>query len=110
MKNGLLINYKYCSGCHSCEMACKNEHDIPLGKWGIKLSEDGPWKLPNGEWHWDYIPHPTELCDLCAERTAQGKLPNCVQTCQAKVMEYGTLEELSKRADGIGEKVVIFVP
>ena len=31
--NGLLINYEYCSGCRSCELACKNAHDIPLGAW-----------------------------------------------------------------------------
>lgn len=108
--NGLLINYKYCSGCHSCEISCKNEHDIPLGKWGIKIHEDGPWQLPNGEWHWDNVPVPTEICDLCADRVAQGKQPSCVQHCQAKVMEFGPLDELAKRAGEIGEKVVIFVP
>lgn len=110
MKNGLLINYAYCSGCHSCEIACKNEHDIPLGKWGIKVTEDGPWKLPNGEWHWDCVPVPTELCDLCADRVAEGREPSCVQHCQAKVMRYGSVEELAKKADDLGKKVVIFLP
>lgn len=110
MKNGLLINYQYCSGCHSCEMACKNEHDIPLGKWGIKVKEDGPWKLPNGEWHWDCVPVPTEICDLCADRVADGKEPSCVQHCQAKVMQYGRLDELAQRADELGRKAVIFLP
>ncbi|HBT95151.1 MAG TPA: oxidoreductase, partial [Coriobacteriia bacterium] len=22
---GILINYEYCTGCHSCEVACRNE-------------------------------------------------------------------------------------
>lgn len=109
--NGILINYKYCSGCHSCEMACKNEHDIPLGKWGIKVQGDtSPWQLPNGEWHWDYIPAPTELCDLCAERVAVGKQPACVQTCQAKVMQFGPVADLACEAEKIGSKTVIFLP
>ncbi|MGV8083076.1 MAG: 4Fe-4S dicluster domain-containing protein [Coriobacteriia bacterium] len=108
--NGLLIDYEYCSGCHSCEMACKNEHDIPLGKWGIKVLEDGPWKLPDGNWHWDYMPVPTEICDLCQDRVAQGQEPSCVQHCQAKVMQYGTIEELAQKAADIGKKAVIFLP
>jgi len=40
-RNGLLIDTEYCTGCHSCEVACKNEHHIPRGQWGIKLTEVG---------------------------------------------------------------------
>lgn len=108
--NGLLIDYEYCSGCRSCELACKNAHDIPLGMWGIKVASDGPWQLPDGSWHFDHVPIPTELCDLCADRVAKGKLPACVHHCQAHVMEYGTLEELEKRAEELGRKTVIFRP
>ena len=43
-KYGLLIDYEYCSGCHSCEIACRNEKDIALDDWGIKLASIGPWK------------------------------------------------------------------
>ncbi len=108
--NGLLIDYNWCSGCHSCEIACKNEHDIPLGKWGIKVTEDGPWKLPNGEWHWTNVPIPTEICDLCSKRVSEGKEPSCVQHCQAKCMQFGPLEDLVKKAEKIGKKAVIFMP
>lgn len=31
-KNGLMIDYEYCTGCQSCELACKNEHGFPRGK------------------------------------------------------------------------------
>ncbi|MEM5816965.1 MAG: 4Fe-4S binding protein, partial [Desulfitobacterium hafniense] len=41
---GLLIDYEYCTGCQSCEVACKTEHDFPVGKWGIRVFEDGPWQ------------------------------------------------------------------
>ena len=42
-KKALLINYKYCSGCHSCEIACRNHLQCGLGKWGIKLTEIQPF-------------------------------------------------------------------
>jgi Fe-S-cluster-containing dehydrogenase component len=38
-KYGLLINYDYCTGCHSCEVACQQEHDFPAGKNGIMVTE-----------------------------------------------------------------------
>ena len=41
---GLLIDYEFCTGCQSCEVACKEEHRIPVGQWGIHLLDDGPWE------------------------------------------------------------------
>ena len=69
---GLLIDYEYCSGCQSCEVTCKEEHNYPVGKWGIKVLEEGPWEIEDGSgvFNYNYIPVPTDLCDLCAERVA----------------------------------------
>ena len=33
-KNGILVDYQYCTGCYSCEVACQSELDLPLGQWG----------------------------------------------------------------------------
>lgn len=97
---GLFIDYEYCTGCHTCEMACKVEHNLPKGKWGIKVQAVGPYEIAPGKWDFRYVPVPTALCDLCAERVDEGRWPTCVHHCQASVMEYGTIEELSKRMDG----------
>ena len=68
---GLLIDYEYCTGCESCVVACKEEHGFPVGKWGIRVLDDGPWqKDDEGEggnhFNWNKIPVPTDLCDLCS--------------------------------------------
>jgi Fe-S-cluster-containing dehydrogenase component len=107
---GLLINYEWCSGCHSCEIACRNEHNIPLGQWGIKLTEVGPFKTEGNKWIWSYIPVPTEMCDLCGNRVAEGKKPTCVHHCLASCMEYGPVGELAEKAQQMGTKVSIFIP
>ncbi len=108
---GLLIDNEYCTGCHSCEVACKNEHDLPLGQWGIKVLELGPWKLMDGKrWEYRYIPVPTSYCDLCADRVKDGEQPSCVHHCLASVMEFGTLEHLADRMGDKGKMASIFVP
>ncbi|EAT14661.1 4Fe-4S dicluster domain-containing protein [Desulfuromonas acetoxidans] len=108
--NGLLINYQYCTGCHSCEVACKNALKLPRGKSGIKLLENGPWEVTPEKFEWDYIPVPTQLCNLCADRVEEGKKPSCVHHCLAQCIEYGSAEELAARAAELGEKTAIFFP
>lgn len=83
-QNALFIDFEYCTGCHSCEIACRNELELPSDGFGIKVLEDKPRQNPDGQWHWDYIAVPTELCDMCVERTAEGKLPACVQSCRLR--------------------------
>jgi Fe-S-cluster-containing dehydrogenase component len=108
-RNGLLIDYKYCTGCHSCEIACKNEHNLPSGKWGIKINVIGPWLFGPDKWEFDYIPAPTSLCDLCIDRIAGGKKPSCVHHCLAQVIEYGPVEELVRKI-GDKPKMVMYTP
>jgi len=99
-KYGLLIDYQYCTGCHTCEVACKEEHGFGVGKWGIRVFDDGPWQKcdDNDQGHnfnWNKIPVPTDLCDGCASRLARGRKPVCVHNCLGACMEFGTIEELS---------------
>jgi Fe-S-cluster-containing dehydrogenase component len=93
-RNGLLIEYGYCTGCHACEVACKQEHNYSEGMCGIRVDElvtVSPDKVQV-----DYVPITTPFCDLCAERTAQGDTPACVKHCQALCMWYGPVNELVK--------------
>lgn len=106
---GILIDYEYCTGCHGCEVACKSELNLPNGQFGIKLSEDGPRKNINGKYEWNYIPVPTELCNLCEKRVSEGRLPTCVHHCQSACMDFGTIEELTKKMAG-KSKQALFVP
>ena len=98
-REGLLIDYEYCTGCHTCEIACQMEHGFPVGVLGISVAEIGPFEYGDGKWQWAYNPVPTDLCDLCAERVALGKKPTCVHHCQANVMKYGPVSELAKELE-----------
>lgn len=111
MSYGLLIDYNYCSGCYTCRLACQQEHDFEPEVHGIEIRQVGPRKLPKSKnasenWEYDYIPIPTELCDFCGKRLAKGKLPSCVQHCQAACMYFGEVTELVERMGN--RKMVLF--
>ena len=109
MSNALVIDYEFCTGCHTCEVACKKYLELPKGQFGIKLLCDGPRQLENGKWELNYLPMPTSLCDLCADRLAEGKDATCVHHCPAHRMYFGPVEEMAKVAAEKGNRV-LFVP
>ena len=96
---GLLINYEYCTGCHTCEIACSQEYKWPAGMAGMKVMEVVE-NLPNDKAYLAFLPFPTELCILCRPRTKKGLAPACVQHCMAACIQFGPVEVLSKEMAG----------
>lgn len=109
-KLGMLIDYEYCTGCHSCEVSCKQRFELDSDEWGIKVAELGPWKFGETDYEWDYIPAPTEICNMCEDRLAAGKKPLCAQHCQAFVIEVGPIEELAKKVSSKKKQVLYSNP
>ncbi|BDE96608.1 4Fe-4S dicluster domain-containing protein [Raoultibacter timonensis] len=106
MNQVLVVDYDYCSGCHTCEIACQQEHGFAPDQYGIKLTQVGPDQITERKWQYDFVPVPTDRCDRCAKRQDSGKVPSCVQHCQAGCIYVGTLDEVS---DKLGKgKVVLF--
>lgn len=93
MAMGLLVDYKWCTGCHSCELACQVQNNLPAGQYGIKLCQMGPWEYAPKKWQYTYLPALTDQCNLCAVRQAEGKLPACVQHCQANCIQIMDAEK-----------------
>ncbi|MEM7371827.1 MAG: 4Fe-4S dicluster domain-containing protein [Bacteroidota bacterium] len=81
MKYGFIIDNRKCIGCHACTVACKSEHDVPVGvnRTWVKQVEKGQF------------PHTQRLfsvmrCNHCTDAP-------CVTICP--------VEALHKREDGI---------
>jgi Fe-S-cluster-containing dehydrogenase component len=109
-KQGLLINYEYCTGCHACEVACKKVNALPKGQFGIKVVQVGPWQADDDKWIFDFVPVLTDMCDLCVDRVAAGKWPSCVHHCQSLIIENGTEEALLEKAAALTTKHALFFP
>lgn len=94
--NGMLIDYHYCTGCHSCEVACQQENGYDAGQFGITVTEH-ILQAKKGLMI-DYVPFLTDLCNFCLPRVKQGKQPACVKHCLARCMAFGTIDELVDEA------------
>ena len=81
MKFGFLIDHRKCIGCHACSVACKEEHQVPLGVYRtwVKYVEKG--EFPYTQRHFTVL-----RCNHC-ERAP------CVAICPVTA--------LYKRSDGI---------
>ena len=101
-RKGILVDMHYCTGCHACEIACKQENEFGVGLWGIKITEQITEKPDSDRVNFDYIPYFTPLCNLCAERIASGEdtKPSCVKHCGTACMKYGDIEDLAKEMVG----------
>ena len=110
-KYELVIDYKYCTGCHSCEVACRKEKALPMDQWGIKLTEQGPMRLDGGKVMWNFVPVPSDLCDVCADRMEAGRRPSCVVACLGACMLAVKLEDIPQAvAEKKNERVSVFIP
>ena len=81
MKFGFLIDHRKCIGCHACSVACKEEHQVPLGVYRtwVKYVEKGDF--PNTRRHFTVL-----RCNHCEDAP-------CVTICPVTA--------LYKRSDGI---------
>lgn len=76
-----------CTGCYSCELACKQEYNVPVGERWLRVISVGPKEL-NGKTVMDFVPTYTAQCRLCGDRLHQGLLPACVEACPYEALAY----------------------
>ena len=93
---GILIDYYYCSGCHTCEMACATSHNLPIEKSSVKLHHEGAYEIDGDVWQDDWIPFFTKNCNLCqGGEAAHDGVPMCVRHCQSQSIKIGDIVELA---------------
>ncbi len=69
----VMVDSARCIGCHQCVLVC------PFGV--IQVNKTGPGVIK---------------CDLCPERTGQGKEPACVSACKTRALIFEESESFSE--------------
>jgi len=88
-------------------VACKQEHGYPAGRWGIIVKDCT--REATDKVQVDFLPFPTDICDLCARRTGVGEKPACVNHRMAACITYGELRDLAKEMKKM-PKTALFLP
>ena len=107
-RKGILADMHYCTGCHACTIACKQENNFPVGVSGVKVTKMIMEDVSSGKMHFDYIPYFSPNCNLCADRIASGEdnKPACVKHCGTASLHYGDIPELAKMLEDMPRGVL----
>jgi Fe-S-cluster-containing dehydrogenase component len=84
---GILINLNRCLGCYSCEVGCKEWHNIPGDKKWIRVKILGPKKI-NGKLKMDFYIEISDDCNFCDSRIKEGLDPFCVTICPSQALSF----------------------
>ena len=106
----LLIDYKYCTGCHVCEVSCRKEHDIPLGRMGHQAQRDGPREDARRMAVGLRARAVRSVRFVRGARCRRARSRPCVHHCLAQCMELVPVEELSSAMAAHGKKVTCYIP
>ena len=105
----LLISEEDCMGCHACEIACKQEHNLGVGPKLIRVIENSPHYIPVYCHHCIEAPClescpvdaiftdelgvvliDSELCTGCRE---------CIEACPYGAMQFDDENEVAIKCD-----------
>ena len=78
-------NSDACSGCKTCQIACKDKNNLPVGMNWRRVYEitGGGWKRSGAAWISDVIAYNISIsCNHCEK-------PVCLDACPAKAIEKG---------------------
>ncbi len=82
----VLVDRALCVACQECGEAC------PFG--APQYGDDESERVADESWN---EPHPMQKCTSCWDRRAVGKQPACVGACPQRALDFGSLDELSKK-------------
>ncbi|CRA17450.1 anaerobic dimethyl sulfoxide reductase subunit B [Salmonella enterica subsp. enterica serovar Typhi] len=117
---GFFIDSSRCTGCKTCELACKDYKDLTPDVSFRRIYEyaGGDWQEDNGVWHQNVFAYYLSIscnhcpygapqynaakghmtkCDGCYDRVAEGKKPICVESCPLRALDFGPIDELRKK-------------
>ena len=91
----IFVDTLRCTGCWTCALACMTGNKLKDGEFFVQVRTLGSGEgidRPAGTWpnlHMSWMPVYSKSCIKCKDRTAEGKLPYCVQDCPNRALAFG---------------------
>jgi len=114
-KFSLTIFKEDCMGCHACEVACKQEHDLGVGPRFIRVIEKSPSFIPIYCHHCTQAPCLKSCPVEAIDRNAQGVVlinqetcigcRECVGACPFGAMQFDDTREVATKCDLCLERI-----
>lgn len=98
MGYGFYFDAESCIGCRTCQIACKDAHNLPVGTnyRVVRSFCTGDGVTPRMY----HVSLAMEGCNLCADLREVGEDPACVAACPMRCLEFGDTDELAVRHAG----------
>lgn len=92
---GFYFDAESCIACHTCQVACKYYHHLPIGTnyRVVRSFCTGSGFSPRSY----NVSLSTQGCDLCTSLRNEGEAPVCVAACPMRALEFGDMDELKAK-------------
>jgi Fe-S-cluster-containing dehydrogenase component len=124
MELTLFINNEDCVGCHACEIACKQEHNLPVGPRLIRVVSNGP-RIIDGK---PQLRYKIACCIQCSNAPCQNACPvgaistredgivvideelcngcrKCIESCPYGAMQFDEGRNIARKCDLCAERL-----
>ena len=124
MEYALIVNTEDCIGCNACEVACKQEHNLPVGPRWIRVYSDGPREI-DGKPQLRYM---VTHCMHCSQPACKDVCPvqaitkrdngivlideelchgckDCIEGCPLGVMQFDEEKGVAQKCDLCVERI-----
>jgi len=118
MEYTLIVNTEDCTGCTTCEVACKQEHNLPVGPRWIRVTTENPREIA-GKLQLRYT---VSHCIHCSQPLCKDACPvnaitkrddgvvliteelcngckDCIEACPLEVVQFNDEKQVAQHCD-----------
>lgn len=93
----LLLDLDDCTGCFSCEAACRETHRYPYVEDWMRCERREPFLVDGALRQYHLVAPVLDKCAACYENNPN---PLCVSGCPTRALRIGSFAEMVKEAEG----------
>lgn len=106
-KVGMLLNSDRCTGCFSCQAACREVNLYSYDEQWMQVVRRDPYYVDGSLRQYHLVAPSLDKCALCYEKDSS---PLCTRVCTGAALFVAPVESLLEIMANNGRKGVLFTP